>query len=111
MRSLHLSSKSALLRRSTCLHVGIKADSLPFNRSDELHRPGTNIIGATKFTSADIEGGVENVDRLDDVSTRDHQAALKTLTISNMYGNCLGPLQLTWIVSSFKAAPRGKDTR
>lgn len=61
------------------------------------------LLGLRSLQHLKLQGGVDCPDRLDDVSPRDHVASLQSLTIENVYGNCLGPLQLCWLVSKILA--------
>lgn len=57
------------------------------------------MLGLRSLQNLHLEGGIENADRLDDVNARDHEAALKSVRIDNVYGNCLGSMQFNWLVS------------
>ena len=57
------------------------------------------MLGLRSLQNLKLEGGVDSPDKLDEVSSRDHTAALRSLVIENMYGNSLGHAQFQWLVS------------
>lgn len=110
LRTLRLSSRysfihSLVLRtRAYRLSFDFGTDLIMFTDLEKI------MLGLRSLQNLHLAGGIENADRLDEVNTRDHQAALKSVRIDNVYGNCLGSMQFNWLVSPIPSCrAKGSD--